>query len=1185
MSGKVYPLQGNQLHAVAPQRTVWLSASAGTGKTQVLSARVLRLLLQPGVEPDQLLCLTFTKAGAAEMATRVNEVLARWVRLDDTHLAMDLRAIGAPFDAATIQRARSRFAAVLDCPGGGLRIGTIHAFSQWLLSAFPVEAGLLPGTRAMEDRDRDLLFHRVLADLLVQAQDQGDEALLDGLAALSLRYDENQLRGFLLACAGARELWQGTGAWQPPLRPRINRLVGLPADADAGSLAALFADDAFDVRSLRRCRDAQLAWNTANGAKMALPIGEWLAAAPAVRATTFEAMAKALLNDKGEPKWLNNLLKVDPDYGEYAARVIQCIAEAREFCTRHALADLLDPALTLGHRFAHAWEAAKQREGFIDFDDQIRAAAALLTGANSAQWIRFKLDRRFDHVLVDEAQDTNKAQWRIVLDGLVDDFFSGAGQHDDVPGEPAAPAHRTLFVVGDYKQAIFRFQGTSPENFRAARDRVAAQLAQLAQVLDDPGRDLLDLGLGRSYRTARPILDFVDRAIDAIGPAAIGLSGPREPHVGEDRAGKVVLWRAVGHGEDAADDDYGNPDDMADDGEGEGADTWLSRPDRKLADQIARQVRAWLETGFPLGKGTPRLAGPGDVMILVRRRKDLAGLIVARLHAQGVPVAGVDRLRLGAPLAVKDLLAALRFAAQPLDDLNLASLLVSPLLGWTQEDLLEHGWRPRGVALWTHLRGLGAPLVVATREKLGALLARADYVAPDALLHWLLVGPWQGRARLVARLGEEAADPIAELLNAALAYGAAHPHSLVGFLNWFDAGDGDIKREAGGSGGLVRVMTVHGSKGLQASIVILADAADDPDSALVRGLSLDEVLPGARRAVPLPPLRKEEKTEAVRAAEELTRAEERQEHWRLLYVAMTRAEEALFITGALPARLDEPPPDSWYARLAPLFGTDAWIADPLWSGRRELGSLADWPAGAAPAPAPVAVPVAEPLPAVLATPIGPEPRPPRPLAPSSLGEETAPDPPVRPGPHAVRAARRGTLIHRLIERLPEVAVTARADAAAAWLATNAADFAADERADIAGAALRVLADPAWAEVFGPGSLAEVPLAALVGERVISGTIDRLLLAPGRVRIVDFKTGRRPPARIEDIPAAYLRQMAAYRAALRVIHPDRTVEAALLFTHAPALFVLPDALLDAHEPGMRSPGEKLEMGGPEESFSG
>ncbi|MBA4355703.1 MAG: double-strand break repair helicase AddA, partial [Novosphingobium sp.] len=280
---KVYPLKDNQAQAVDPQRTVWLSASAGTGKTQVLSARVLRLLLQDGVEPEQLLCLTFTKAGAAEMATRVNEVLAGWVRMDDARLAGDLMAIGASFDPATVARARSRFAAVLDCPGGGLRIETIHAFCQWLLASFPVEAGLRPGTRAMEDRDRALLVRQVLAEMLIEAEARNDEALLESLASLSLRMSEDQVESFLLRSAGARDLWWGTGAWIPPLRPRINRVLGLGEEDSASCLAAMCADGAFDCQSVRRCMEMNAAWGTKTGIDVANRLGDWLALAPAQR--------------------------------------------------------------------------------------------------------------------------------------------------------------------------------------------------------------------------------------------------------------------------------------------------------------------------------------------------------------------------------------------------------------------------------------------------------------------------------------------------------------------------------------------------------------------------------------------------------------------------------------------------------------------------------------------------------------------------------------------------------------------------------------------------------------------------------------------------------------------------------------------------------------------------------------
>lgn len=1145
MSGKVHPLHGPQREAVHPEETVWLSASAGTGKTQVLSARVLRLLLQPGASPSQILCLTFTKAGAAEMAVRINEVLASWVRMKPAALARDLQAIGADIGPETQARARTLFASVLDCPGGGLRIDTIHAFSQWLLSAFPEEAGLAPGTRAMEDRDRDLLARQVLADMLLDEEARGDAATLEAIADLSLRKGPDAVEAWLMRCAGARDVWFGPGAWQPPMRPRVNRLLGLDADADEASVAALCGDGVFDVAALGLCLSAYSQWNGKTGLKGRQVIADWLAAPPGKRLEMAGNLRGILFSQKDTVKDQASLEKFESLFGTAAERVFASLNAVRERQALVTLAGWLTPALTVGRTFALAWEDAKAREGLIDFDDQIRRAADLLGRSEMADWIRYKLDRRFDHILIDEAQDTNAAQWRII-DALISDFFTGEGQHDG--------KLRTLFVVGDYKQAIFRFQGTSPENFRLAKDRVAGAMAgALANAREARGavhaRDLRDLGLGRSFRTAQPVLDFVDRAIAAIGVDRFGLKDPPEPHVGEDRPGLVALWPPIKGG-------------TADEGEtDEEAPDWFSRADRQLADRIAAQVAAWMEHGFPLMKGSHRRAGPGDVMVLVRKRKELAGLIVARLHARGVPVAGVDRLRLGAPLAVKDVMAALRFAAQPFDDLNLANLLVSPLIGWSQDDLLAHGWREKRVTLWAHLRASREPLAAETLAQLGELLALADYEPPQALLHWLLTGPWQGRRKLVARLGREANDPLDELVNVALAYTSAHVPSLAGFIQWFDAGEGELKREQGASGGLVRVMTVHGSKGLQAPIVILADAAGNPDSSPTRGLTLEERQPGGGEglAVPLPGRSKDEKAGPVREAELAAAAADREEHWRLLYVAMTRAEEALFIAGSLGARETQPATESWYGQLSVLFGEEP-LADAVWEHRYEWGQLGPLPEAVAQDRAPAAPP----LPDWAMRPVGAEPRPPRPLAPSSAGEDLSADPPLPPGSRAA-AARRGVLVHRLLERLPDILPDRRGAAARAWLARNAADLDDDAREEIAESALVVLAIPEWEEIFGPDSLAEVPLAAAVDGQVIAGTADRLLVTAERVLVVDFKTARRPPADITAVPAGTIRQMAAYAAALGAIYPGREIAVALLYTHAPRLIPVPAAMLADAKP--------------------
>ena len=1154
---KVHPLIGNQMSAVAPDETVWLSASAGTGKTQVLSSRVLRLLLQPGVHPSAIMCLTFTKAGAAEMAERIKNNLAQWVRLPDVQLFKRLEAIGAPSDPATLARARTLFAEVLDCPGGGLRIDTIHAFAQWLLAAFPQEAGLIPGTRPMEDRERSILARQVLADLLqsAQAEPLGDPQLADALAELSLRMGPDDVEAYLLRCAEASDVWFGPGSWQEPMRPRVLRLLDLPADADDASLAALCGDDAFDVASLRRCMEINAQWSAKTGQANADLIAAWLAGDAVQRSADIDALAGVFVKKDGDPRSFSSQEKIDPAYGDFAARVIECTARVMEAKGLMALADRLVPALRLGRAFALAWDEAKKREGLIDFDDQIRQAAALLGQSNLGEWIRYKLDRRFEHVLVDEAQDTNRQQWDII-DALTGDFFAGMGQHGDTM--------RTLFVVGDYKQAIFRFQGTSPENFRKARDRVRDEMSGAmhnAQMLRSNVRaaELQEYGLDRSFRTSQPLLDFVNRAIEHIGHSAFGLDDAPDRHEGSDGHGYVALWRPIG---------FAAEDDLAEE-PADGEANWLSKPDRQLADKIAMQVRQWVD---PRGDGIHlekegRRAGPGDIMVLVRKRKELAGQIVASLHKYQVPVAGVDRLRLGAPLAVRDLVAALRFAVQPLDDLNLASLLVSPLIGWSQEDLLRLAYRKKGVHLWQHLRQEAATDAAPAMAQLLDLLGRADFDPPQQLLTWLLTGPWQARSKLVARLGEEANDPINELLNGAFAYAATTTPSLTGFLHWFDAGEGELKREADNAEGLVRVMTVHGSKGLESPIVILADATGDPALSRARGQMLPDPDAPDKRLIPLPGLRSQERLGRVADHYAAEQQADMEEHWRLLYVAMTRAKQALFIGGALGARdRGVPAENSWYSKLRELFPVDSEVADPIWSARLDWGEL--------PKAITAAVIDEEQHPAERVPPwakrAAPEdPRPPRPLAPSSMGEEDAADPPLPPGSGSL-AARRGTLIHKLLERLPDIAPENRADVGNQWLKRQARDFSVSDCEAMLADAIAVLSEPEWAELFAPGSLAEVPVTATIGAQALSGTIDRLLVQDERVLVVDYKTSRRPPGSVDEVPRAIIRQMAAYAATLEKVFPGKKIEAALLYTAAPRLLVLPSHELDGHKQDLARP---------------
>jgi len=1135
-------LEDEQLAASHPRDHAALSASAGTGKTHVLTARVLRLLLS-GVDPASILCLTFTKAGAAEMAGRIHARLAYWVRLKDADLGAELVALGESPDPETREKARTLFARVLDAAGGGLRVQTIHAFAQGLLAAFPAEAGLVPGFRPLEGREEQLLARATLADLLVRAESGGDLPLIRDIQALSHRLGEGGAEAMLMACARAPAAMEALGP-REGIEARLRRAFGIPAGDIEEAIAAECGDQAFDLATLEKIAAANRAWGTSTGLSCCEIIAAWTAGDGAQRGAALDALAGIVLKKDGDARAVTTgLLKADPDYESHATALVECCSRLLQMRKTALLVAALAAGLRAGQGFGLAYAAAKRSAGVVDFDDLIRWAEQLLLTPGMGEWVRYKLDQATDHILVDEAQDTNERQWNIVR-ALVLEYFAGEG---------ASQRHRTIFTVGDYKQAIFGFQGTDPDSFNTAR-------AWFAREADAIGRAFLDLSMDKSYRSSPPILALVDRVIADLGHEALGLPRRPNPHetVHQRRPGSVTLWQP--YSEELA---------LAEDEAGE--EGWVSDAVRRYAGKLAKQVRRWLDQPFVL-EGRGRAVRPEDILILVRRRSTLASLIVARLHAEGVPVAGVDRLLLTAPLAVQDLLAAVRFAVQPLDDLNLASLLVSPLFGWSQEQLFEAAFARKG-RLWPHIRHLSGktgalpPTLSArlpeTLEGLQSILAMADYATPHNFLETLLSGPLRARRKLLERLGEEARDPIEELLAAALEFEAASAPSLQPFLDWFARGDVEIVRDPAAPLDAVRVMTVHGSKGLQSPVLILADACADPDrkGGGLRGSFASFQLPGGDPPIPIFRPRKDELAEPLKSQIIAKDALERQEHWRLLYVALTRAEERLYIGGALgPADRKGPPPASWYSAVdAALAGLGAdWADDPDWGRARHFGDAAlQVKAAAKP------VEKALVLPAWLSAPAPLEARPPRPLAPSSLGEDDFADPP--PSPALREAARRGRLLHSLFERLPAIAEGERAERADRWLERSAGIADAALRRRLTEDACRIIADPLHAELFGPAALAEAPIAALVGEGVVSGTVDRLLVTDERIVFADFKTGRRAPLTLDEIPAPHLRQMAAYAEALRVIFPGGRIEGILLYTNAPILHALPAELLARHAP--------------------
>ena len=661
-------LKGEQASASSPDDDVWLSASAGTGKTYVLAARVWRLLLRPGVRPDSILCLTFTRAGAAEMAHRVHSRLAMWATLSDNNLRSELTALGEDNSDEAVARARTLFASVLEARGGGLRVMTIHAFCQTLLGTFPLEAGLAPGFRAIEGREQAALASRVLGALAERAEHEADTRLIAALRALSRRLGEAETQSFLLRSArnvDALELMPDG------IEAQVRRALDVPADFDADHIPNLCCDKTIDRDSLFALGQLLADWGK-TGEKRATIISDWHLGDQATRSAELKKLHLVWSKADGDPRSGKGQVPTHPAYEPLAAQLREWCGTLLALQQRAALAEDIAYALHAARHYARAYADAKRTAGLVDFDDLIDRAVAVLTEPGMGAWISYKLDQATDHILVDEAQDTNSRQWEIVK-ALAGEFWAGEGAR--------GKARRTLFTVGDYKQAIFGFQGTDPQFYADAGD-------EFGSAVQAAGHTLARLSLDRSFRSTPPVLDVVDALLADLGPGAFGPEAP-VPHVSaKGGPGSVTLLPPL----------------RAPEGEEEdGEEGWVPTATRVLASTIARQVRDWIAEGRMLAaKGRPMTAG--DVMILVRKRGDLAALLVARLQKEGVSVAGVDRLRLASPLAVKDCLVAMRFAVQPDDDLTLAALLMSPICGWSQEQLYEVAHTRRAGSLWREMR-------------------------------------------------------------------------------------------------------------------------------------------------------------------------------------------------------------------------------------------------------------------------------------------------------------------------------------------------------------------------------------------------------------------------------------------------------------------------------------------------
>ncbi len=1159
-----------QREAADPARSALVSANAGSGKTRVLTNRVARLLLA-GAPPERILCITFTKAAAAEMSDRLFKLLGAWALMDDARLGAALQNL-APgladgFDTDDFGRARRLFAQALETPGG-LKIQTIHSFCQALLARFPVEAGVAPGFSVLEEADATAL-QRAAIDAVATGAAETAPALRDAIDRL----------GRDGAGAAAPD---GGGRGVVGVRDMAARALAAPAvrealidpGYEAGLLDALGAganqppDDIMRaaVQAIDENRLARLIEAMAYGGSVATERQPILIAArdDADKLSAFNGFRDALLTKKEE---LNSkivtkgVLAVDPEAKAIAEEITETLAgaldamRAREtFADAAALAQLVRAA-------SAEYDRRKAARAALDFDDLVERAARLLGERESAEWVMWKLDQGLDHILVDEAQDTSPRSWD-VIEAPLPEFFAGDGAKTE--------RQRTFFAVGDPKQSIYSFQGADAELFQGKLQDLGKRIAAAAP--------FSNVELTLSFRTTPPVLSFVD-ALFADRATREGLSDElelRHEARRNEEPGLVELWPLTPamEAEDAA--PWDAPLDAV---------TEESR-ERRLALAVAAKAQELLAgASVPDGEGGARAMRPSDIMILVQSRGAAFTETIRALTAAGVPTAGADVLDLLDDQATLDLMSFARAAASEADDLSLAETLKSPFFGADEEMLFSIAYGRNGTlraALRQACDDGRAP--GDWRDRFEAARRVGLSRGPVAFFSHILDGApggdiaATGRARLLHRLGAPSREPLDAFISEAYAFERTEARSLRGFIRWIVGRGAKAKRESDQDADVVSVTTVHKSKGLEAPVVFVLETQKPPR------LKPEHILIGTdRAATPIRPPASGDAPMAAKAAKEEAARLAYNEYRRLLYVATTRARDRLYLCGIenKQAKADAPPEKRTWAQLAgdaferlkeaPGDGAGLEAAGTLWEApvlRYGDPALVRDSIAEMRRPAPAGAKAAATPPAHLLRRPAPE-RPPLRLSPTRIADLADQETSMEGGyrPTADRdAIARGRVIHRLLEVLPYAADAAREDVAERLVARLAPDAREETRRDWAREALAVIGDPAFADAFGPDARAEAAIAGDIegprGAVRISGRIDRLTVLADRVLVVDFKTNRPPPRRAEDASPAYLAQMGAYAALLRAAFPGRKVEAALLWTFEARLMPLPEALIDA-----------------------
>ncbi|BET36139.1 MULTISPECIES: UvrD-helicase domain-containing protein [Wolbachia] len=1076
-------------NAINPNFSVWVSASAGTGKTKILIDRVLRLLLE---NKRNILCLTFTNAAANEMEDRIYSTLSKWAIYPEGILVADLEQLAQCVTRENkdyLTRARRLFSELENL---GLNIQTIHAFCYKLISSFPTEAGIAPNCTLSECKElHSIIFEKTLHNETVQ----------DDINIIAAEFDENKLSDLLYTLCIKRSALENNLGYIKDKLSAPDKIHDLQSETieQIKRLAKILSEG-----SKRDQSYSAILYDWCNSRKSSVPnvviqvadtgIQKKRNMDPSVSYlddNKIENLAKVFLKSESyEKKSISSIItKGALEKFEDVEQMIESIQNALfthvKDINSYQIFARTSSLLSIFKVYVDLYNSEKSKNALLDYDDIINLATNLLSNPGYKDWILFNLDQKIDHILVDEAQDNSISQWKIITN-LCNEFFTGGDEK------------RTLFVVGDVKQSIYRFQGANPHLFNYMQQYFHTKTG---------GRDWVSCQLEKSFRSTPEVLMLVDRIFNNFREE-ISFNDNKIKHIPyrENDQGYIEIWPLLpGYEEE----------------EQQALQIHLTQrkdyvvKDRLLAQAIAQRIHNWLNEGRIL-VAKDRHIEPRDIMILVRQRNVLVDYIISELKKVNVPVIGRDYFRIMDYIAVQDLIALAEFLLLQANDLALANVLKSPLFNFTEDDLFNIAYDRKEQSLWEKLQDYQEII----SNELNYLINLSQTKSPLTLFTHILR---TGRKKFAARLGLECFEILDEFMNLVLQF--EHP-SLQAFVQWIKENNPEIKNDMQSKLNAVRIMTIHKSKGLQAPIVFLVDTNTVPRNS-------ENILFDATEAPFWCGKNSNAYCNQVKREKKL---EDYNEYLRLLYVALTRAEDELYILGKEPVQKG-----SWYdlvIQYGALYERKKLYLQPIFKEKVEVLCMnANYPSIYKKRDY-FDVPVISP-PSNLSMSLQHvtlEPGEKKPVSSTGMTDENAGM--TKRSIGTTDSYARGLIIHSILQYMPKIEKDRRKN----WVRKYLDSINTSEDKDEIYSKILTFNEK-YDYLFDLEGKSEIPLSGTIDGKPVLVRLDRLCITEDKAIIIDYKSHHNVSISSSN---EIKKQMLIYKTLVQEVYPDKQVECVVIW---------------------------------------